>query len=325
MARLIESIFAHQEKLQLWLKRPRSGSFLFLGPSGVGKRKSAEALAQALVCEKNADSPALVPCGFCGACLRVEKKISESVMYVQPETVQIKMEQAQQVLEFLQLRSLGQARIIIIDPVTAMNMQAANALLKVLEEPPEGTYFFLLASSLAAVLPTIRSRSQILRFRSLSREELKKIHPAPDWVYRACQGSAESLLQLIDGDEIQLREKASELMSVFIQEKDFLTLPQWREFVKDKKTFTQVLHYWLSFLHDAWVLRGLNEGQKKKAEGQLYNPDQTRLLSALEKFSISELNHLTKKILSFEADLVIHRDPVLQLEELWVSSHSADL
>lgn len=192
MARLLDRIIGHRATLEPLLQAAKAGrlapTLLFSGPSGIGKRFAARALAQALVCEKPEEA---LPCGVCGPCTRVEKGASESTFEYAPETAQLKIEQARDILSRLSLQRVGRARVIVIDQAHAMNPQAANALLKALEEPPEGTYFVLVTPLASAVLPTIRSRSQLVRFRPLSQDEITQIlgPEADPWIVKSSRGS----------------------------------------------------------------------------------------------------------------------------------------
>src|SRR5690606_14810340 len=77
------------------------------------------------------------------------------------------------------------------------NPQGANSLLKVLEEPPPGTYFILTATGVESVLPTLRSRSQCFRFPALSEEHLRKLFPdAPGWMTSGALGRLDDLHNL---------------------------------------------------------------------------------------------------------------------------------
>jgi DNA polymerase-3 subunit delta' len=177
-----------------------AGTLLFAGPSGVGKKFSAFALAQSLVCETSLETrPDHAGCGICGPCQRIEKGQSESLMVVEPAGAQIKIEQAREVLQFLNLQKLGRARVIVIDQAHLLGAQAGNALLKALEEPPEGTFFILITHLPNSILATLRSRSQLVRFKPLSDDSMRKIleqNPdagkVDDWLLRASNGSVEA-------------------------------------------------------------------------------------------------------------------------------------
>ncbi len=211
MAGLLEKIrgnsSVHATLLDAEIRGRLAPTLLFSGPSGVGKRLFALALAQNLVCEnlRSSELTNLGPraCGECGACQRIEKGQSESLLVVEPDGAQIKIEQARDILQFISLQKLGRARIIIIDQAHLLNNQAANALLKSLEEPPAGTYFILVTALAPSVLATIRSRTQTVRFRALTDDEIAEIlgEKTDPWIVEAAQGSVENALRLSESVE----------------------------------------------------------------------------------------------------------------------------
>lgn len=276
-------------------------ALLFVGASGVGKRPVAEALAQALICTQPQ-----FPCGECGACLRVEKGQSESLMVVEPEGAFIKIEQSQQVLKFVSLRSLGRSRVVIVDQAHLLNPHAANALLKVIEEPPEGTYFILVASSLSGVLPTLRSRSQVVRFASLSKAELKQLIPGgEDWVMEAAQGRLELALQLLNEEKPFLREKSLVFWSQRLVEK------QSRETVvnfmgQNRVEDLFIVRLWQQILRDARVYQ-------VKPQSVIHQ-DQQNLLKDFESLNVDQLDDMAVASLELEKDLSANIDRQLAFE-----------
>lgn len=198
MALIMDRLVGHRQTLQPLFEAKQAerlaSTLLFAGTAGVGKRLAAQALTQSLVCERGA----VAGCGECGACVRVDKGQSESVLVVQPEGVAIKIEQARDILQFISLQKIGRARVVILDQAHLLNPQAGNALLKSLEEPPAGTHFILITSLAAAVLPTIRSRSQLVRFKPLADSEMKQVlgPDADEWVIQSAHGSLESARKL---------------------------------------------------------------------------------------------------------------------------------
>ena len=88
----------------------------------------------------------------------------------------IKVDQVREIQRRLTTRpTLGSKRAVIIDPADDMEVSASNALLKSLEEPPQGTYFLLVAHSPARLLPTIRSRCRTLRFSAIDRRSMDNL------------------------------------------------------------------------------------------------------------------------------------------------------
>lgn len=156
--------------------------YLFGGPEGVGKELVARTLAQAANCERE-DGDA---CGVCGPCRRIAARNHADVMLVLPEAEQIargwagkadfdatpsreiKIAQIRKLQERLSLKALeARRKFALIFAADAMNVQAQNALLKTLEEPPDATTIILVSSAPNALLPTIRSRALKLTFAPL--------------------------------------------------------------------------------------------------------------------------------------------------------------
>lgn len=152
------------------LQQRLAPALIFVGPTGVGKRLCALALAKAVNCER-ADGDS---CDRCAACRKIAAGTHLDVKLVEPEGAFIKVAQIRQLVEDANYKPFeGRRRVFIIDPADAMNETAANALLKTLEEPPEDSLLILISDKLDALLPTIRSRCQIQLFTPLSTEEVE--------------------------------------------------------------------------------------------------------------------------------------------------------
>jgi DNA polymerase-3 subunit delta' len=149
-------------------------SLIFAGPSGVGKRKAALALAQLVNCLSPVSEDA---CGECASCRRIARGVHADVLLIEPgETGAIKIEQVRDAIERSAYRPFeGRRRVVIIDDADEMMPGAQDALLKTLEEPPSGTTFVLVTSAPDMLLPTIRSRCQRLRFGRLSPAEVAAV------------------------------------------------------------------------------------------------------------------------------------------------------
>jgi hypothetical protein len=146
-----------------WRRGRLPQSLLVVGPVGMGREIAALAAACILTCPEKGG----VDCG-CGSCRRVRAGIHPDVAFVQPGSGSrvVKIEQIRGVIEQAPGRPYESARRVwVIDSADAgcLHAESANAFLKTLEEPPAHVSFVLVAASASAVLPTIRSRCQLLR------------------------------------------------------------------------------------------------------------------------------------------------------------------
>jgi DNA polymerase-3 subunit delta' len=158
-------------------------ALLIHGPAGIGKLMLAEQFAQLLLCESSPGVPK--PCGACDGCRWYIAGSHPDLRRLEPESMarrvgvddegetpapgttrgaakpsqEIKVDQVRGLDSFLSLRShRGRRRVVLVHPAEAMNPNAANALLKALEEPQPGAHFILVSHRPARLLPTIRSR-----------------------------------------------------------------------------------------------------------------------------------------------------------------------
>lgn len=146
-------------------------AYLFEGPDGVGKRTAALALAQAWNCDERPGEG----CGHCDPCRKIAAGVHPDVVaYGVFDEEGKKKGQTERMRDLIAAVGFppheGRARVVIIDPAHEVLEQAANVLLKTLEEPPAGTHFVLVTTSAASLLTTIRSRCQRVPFAPLSDE-----------------------------------------------------------------------------------------------------------------------------------------------------------
>lgn len=164
-------------------------SALFTGPDGVGKKQFALALAEAIVCRNAADGAA---CGECESCRRRlefefpksdDREAHRKVIFSRHPDVGIVIPYNRNILVDA-IRDLereanfrpyqASARVFIIENADKLNDEAANALLKTLEEPPPSSYIFLITSRPDRLLQTIRSRCQVIRFSPIPTVEISE-------------------------------------------------------------------------------------------------------------------------------------------------------
>lgn len=142
-------------------------AYLFAGPKGVGKKRLAVHLAKAIFCTRLAEDA----CDDCVQCRRIEAANHPDVHYISPDGASIKIDQVRALQKEMAMRAVESAhKVYVIEHVDKMTVQAANSLLKFLEEPPAGVVALLLTENSHAILPTILSRCQVIPFSPLRAE-----------------------------------------------------------------------------------------------------------------------------------------------------------
>ena len=203
-----------------------ASTFLFVGPNGIGKRRFARLVAQALLCEQVPASE-LAPCGTCSNCIQVLADSHPDVLYVsKPEDraaipVELLIGRREHRMQEglchdIRLRPMsGTRRIAILDDCDLLNQEGANALLKTLEEPPSHAVIILIGSSAQRQLPTIRSRCQIIRFDPLSLAEGTEVLRRQLDPQKHSVASIEEAVQLANGDVSVARHLLNEEVQTF--------------------------------------------------------------------------------------------------------------
>jgi len=135
-------------------------AMLFSGPEGIGKRRFVSAFAALNLC-KGVTREVGHACGECRACIFLSANSHPDLLWIAPEdnSRAIKVDQIRALTDFVYKTSqLGGNKVAVIEPAESMNLNAANALLKVLEEPSRDTFLLLVSDAPARLLATIRSR-----------------------------------------------------------------------------------------------------------------------------------------------------------------------
>jgi DNA polymerase-3 subunit delta' len=149
------------------------GGLLFSGEEGVGKEKAARAFVSALLCRAPGADGA---CGACPDCRLLASGGHPNHLRIVPETHFLRIDEIRALKEELSLKAFSdRPRAAILVPADRMTPQAANALLKTLEEPPPGTHLLLVAHRVSQVMPTIVSRCQRIPFFPLPAETVGEI------------------------------------------------------------------------------------------------------------------------------------------------------
>lgn len=210
-----------------------ASTYLFVGPRGTGKHTFALKLAQSLLCA-NRSNEALHACGTCPDCIQVDAKNHPDLIlvakpvdkaFIPVETFIGDREHRRQqgLCHDIGLKPFrGGRKIAIIDDADFLNQEGANCLLKTLEEPPPRSLLILIGTSEQQQLSTIVSRSQVVRFNSLSVEQVEEILRAKDdletsipldELAAASGGSVELALKLAEPETFEFRKQLLEYLS----------------------------------------------------------------------------------------------------------------
>jgi DNA polymerase III subunit delta' len=231
------SLRSHADQIEMLRRSIQRGrlahTYLFAGPAGVGKSLFARILAQCLLCERVSDEH-LDACGECSSCRQMAASSHPDFFYIGcPEGkgeipvaafLGEKEKRGQEgLIHDISLRPMiASRRVAIIDDANRMNEEGANAMLKTLEEPPADSLLILIAENLDAILPTIRSRCQLLRFAGLPEKDVAELLAQHELAATSDEataaasmsdGSLQTAQQLLNPELRRLREQLYEHLS----------------------------------------------------------------------------------------------------------------
>lgn len=257
-------------------------SLLFAGDDGIGKRQFAFELARALMCPAVKDDEG---CGVCPTCRRVgrfdipastDKNRDDFKKVFFGEHIDVGQVVAYKRLILVDaIRDLERhanyrpfeapARVFVIDEADRMNAEASNALLKTLEEPPPTTHIFLISSKPESLLPTIRSRTQVLRFAPVSVDEIERYlidrqampHHDAHIAARLARGSIGRAVSINLAEYVENRESMVAVLHAVIEMGELsalLSLSEQINDAKNKDAFEENIGILESLIHDVWSL-----------------------------------------------------------------------
>lgn len=254
-------ILGHDRIVEVLRRSLRSGktahSYLFEGIPGSGRKKTALTLIQALFCTALPDDA----CGVCPSCRRIEGGNHPDIHVIAPlpDKRDISIEQLREMQHVLSLRPYEAPRkACIIDPAERMSTGAANSLLKTLEEPPGNALIILLTENAGMLLPTVRSRCQLIRFAPLSPEHVASLleqggMPADTAALVAPMsgGSVQRALELDNEALVQRREAVLSRIAQLNINQIATVFDAAEELSGNREATLELLDMLLSFFRDA--------------------------------------------------------------------------
>ena len=238
-------------------------ALLIKGQNGVGKRMLAEQLAAALLCEQ-VDAGGQ-PCGHCHSCGWLQAGTHPDLSWITPEETgkAIKIDQIRALNTALAMTShAGRYKIAIIQPADAMNVNAANSLLKTLEEPAANTLLLLLTAVPGRLPATIRSRCQQLEVATPDADSAQRwlvaegVDPDSSVRYlKLANGAPLQARQMANTDDSAVRDQRLEqLQAIFTGQLD--PVQTAKDWVGESEQ--QTLEWWRVWLQELvrWQLAG---------------------------------------------------------------------
>lgn len=262
-------------------------ALLLMGMPGMGKAIFAHHFSRLLLCQQQAEDGCA-----CHSCRLIAGRAHPNVLWIEPEKAgqAIKVDQVREISDFVNHSSFHEGdRIVLIHPADAMNMSAANALLKTLEEPSSGALLVLIADHASRLPATILSRCQRILFPTPKKadalhwlaSQITDDAIQPEQLYHLAHGAPLAALKLIEADVLTVRqdlyralyalsEKKSDPLTEALQGKEAELLP-----------WVDCLLSWLKDL--AWL-------QLTNDQSSLMNHDYARELSELKQKTVLKKN-----------------------------------
>ena len=271
-------------------------AYIFYGPDGVGKRKTALALAQYLNCPSK-DEATLSSCDRCPSCSQANSNSHPDIIQVEPDGASIRIEQIRKLLARVALRSYESPyKVVIIDDAHLMTQESSNCLLKTLEEPTDNTVFILIASQIQKLPITILSRCQQVRFSPLSSSLMQEILSElyPQWQSRIglvsvlAQGSLDKAAALLTNEELSSARTDCYLFLLDLKEKHPSDIINWcAQWDKNKKMVQLILELFQFWYRDLLLINSsvpvtLCINQDYIADLQKQKTDPSQLLNILQ-------------------------------------------
>ncbi|MFH1190009.1 MAG: DNA polymerase III subunit delta' [Candidatus Omnitrophota bacterium] len=287
-----------------------ANAYIFSGPDGIGKKLAALAFAKALNCPAAGEG---ISCDNCPSCGKIDSSNHPDVLLTTPEKkgASVKIDDIRLVITDTGLKPYeAKTKVYIIDEADALTEEAANALLKTLEEPSSASTLILITARPTALLPTIRSRCLHVSFFPLDTAVVEDILAAAHGIDAGAarllanisSGSPGRALELNDSGFFDKRERIISALS----SDAFSGLDLDKATRADLKS---VLDIMLAWYRDILVM--------KAGGGRLVNADKEGLISMeAKRFGFDKLNDVLKRIISTQSYLDQSANPKLAIAAL---------
>lgn len=296
-----------------------SHAYLLQGGRGTGKKSLATLFAKSLFCIDKTD---IHPCEECHVCRRIQSGNHPDVHWIEPDGHSIKIDQIKRLqAEFTYSGLESEQKVYILTAAHTLTVNAANRILKFLEEPNNQTTALLLTEQGGQILPTIRSRCQIIDLQPLNeldfKKELETIGiPAAETALLSTLTSNLDEAQEYSQDEwfAQARKIVLQLVDMYTTAPTDVFLYVHQEWLPHfKERAQQELAYDLLMIAFKDVLHAHLQMDTSLV---IYKAGEERLMRAIHRFTAGEVASILRTILEAKRKLQQHVHPTLVLEQL---------
>ncbi|PJC37294.1 hypothetical protein CO046_01400 [Candidatus Peregrinibacteria bacterium CG_4_9_14_0_2_um_filter_53_11] len=247
----------HTKQLSYLEQELRTGTphhaYLFVGPEKIGKFSIAKTFASIVQCQNNY-------CHTCSTCAQIKKNSHLDTILIADDGSTIKVAAMRDVIDRLSRTSQSNYKVILIENVDRFTPEAANALLKTLEEPTGKTIFLFTATYLRTILPTITSRMRLVHFQKPTSEELeaglRQRFPEVDEdtlirVIGLSLGMSGRAIELLEDQDhlLEIKDLYEEINFLYTSATTAKRMTQIQELAKDPQRLRNFLDLFTTYLH----------------------------------------------------------------------------
>jgi DNA polymerase-3 subunit delta' len=292
-------------------------AYVFLGPEGSGKKETAVHFAKMILCARREEAP----CGECVHCRRVASGNHPDLLQIEPEGQAVKIGQIRELQRAFLLKSTESAcKVYILHQADQMTAEAANALLKFLEEPATPVVALLLAENRARLLPTVLSRCQIVPFGQMPMEGIVRQLQQDGIAQETAAMLAKITGSAVLSKEWSSSERFAEVLSLVLQLTEELADHQGNPFLTLQEKVVkpgwtpQEIEMFLTCL--AWWFRDLLFVKLDLTDEIAYMSHYERLQSQAARYSWEAIIHRIDVIHMTKKHLQGHANQPLALEHM---------
>lgn len=318
-----KQIMGHQDVIEYFKKTIQSQnishSYLLEGNEGIGKELLAKTFAKTLLCEEEGR---VDPCHVCTSCIMMETGNNPDYFQVVSEKVSIGVDDIrEQVVEKMDIKPYrSKYKIFIIPDAERMTIQAQNALLKTIEEPPSYGIVILLTKNPSKIITTVHSRCARIRALPLPtrviQEHIQTNHGLEEWeaaLYADFSGGSIGQVEKMveEGGFWDLRQKAIDYI-VKLETADLMELYDIAATIeKDRENLPQILDFWIIWYRDLLMYKKF-----KKDDNIFYKDFKNLLLDRAKKLTYNRINDNFDAVIKAKEQLSRNINVMLIIENL---------